>query len=160
MRFLLALWAIGCGGVDTAQSSPKVFYQTDEFKLYAQKFEAYSAIYSGKPVSIYNLIIRFGTDPNKKTRVGWCAIDYKKTPTIYIKKDYWDVADNTRKEALMFHELGHCVLGRRHNSNSYEGIPALPISLMYPNMEVASYYPYKKEEYLEELFSVRNDWRE
>ena len=51
-------------------------------------------------------------------------------------------------EAVIFHELGHCLLSREHTDEK---------SLM--NSEVPIYlYPFSREEYLDELFSEVVKW--
>ena len=159
MRLLLAIfWSIGCGGYETAQSKPMVYYETEELKMYAQRFEAYSAIYSSKgSVAIYNLRIVFGP-MNEEKAVGLCSLDLSGTSTVSIDKAYWDTASPPQKEVLIFHELGHCVLGRGHNDQLNES--ESPLSIMYSDIRPAYYYPYEKERYLRELYNTRNDWKQ
>lgn len=39
---------------------------------------------------------------------------------IAIDKERWDASSETRKEWLVYHELGHCVLDRRHRNDQFE----------------------------------------
>jgi hypothetical protein len=159
MRLLLAIfWSIGCGGYETAQSKPITYYETPELQMYVQRFEAYSVLYGPSgPVAIYNLKVVFGAMKDEKS-VGLCSLDLSGTSTVSIDKTYWDKANPVQKEVLMFHELGHCVLARDHREDLGEA--NAPISLMFHDIRPAYYYPYQKIEYLKELFSIRNDWKD
>ena len=73
--------------------------------------------------------------------------DYRQ---IVINKDYWKnpTTTETAKIALIFHELGHCDLNRRHTETLLsDGKPA---SLMYPYN--IPYLPLMEEYYFDELF--------
>ncbi len=37
---------------------------------------------------------------------------------IIIDRENWEIADEASKERLVFHELGHCILGRLHRNES------------------------------------------
>ena len=45
--------------------------------------------------------------------VGVCS--WNNGPQIYIDKEFWDYATDAAKEALIYHELGHCAMGWDHN---------------------------------------------
>lgn len=48
-------------------------------------------------------------------RLGVCNKIPDKTPEITIRRSYWMAVDTWGKRALLFHELGHCVLNLLHN---------------------------------------------
>jgi hypothetical protein len=58
----------------------------------------------------------------------------------------------TKYEIMVFHELGHCVLGREDTYD--EVLKNLPLSIMHWNMDGFSdnFYQLNRERYLEELF--------
>jgi hypothetical protein len=66
---------------------------------------------------------------------GHCANYGKNNPLNYIKinKKFWETASEVQRRILIFHELGHCVLDRRHDDNLIQlGIYVnAPKSLMY-----------------------------
>lgn len=70
---------------------------------------------------------------------------------IFIDREYWDSASIARREQLIFHELGHCVLRREHLLTKRSGFP---ISLMYPEIDRIPdfWYAIYRKIYLDELF--------
>lgn len=86
--------------------------------------------------------------------VGLCTILCKKQETltasihspycrrhIDINLTHWVKYSSERREVLVWHELGHCTLGREHRSTKKHGIP---ISIMYWSI---SYTPDDPEWY-------------
>jgi len=69
----------------------------------------------------------------------------------------WKTMDMYSQQELVFHELGHCVLGRMHvlavlpNTDPNAGNP---VSIMYPIMLRPFNYAAMQDYYLQELF----DW--
>jgi hypothetical protein len=59
--------------------------------------------------------------------------------------------DSFDKEQLLFHELGHCVLNRKHCDLV---VNLDPISLMHPKMLKSEYYKNNRDELIEELFNA------
>jgi len=69
---------------------------------------------------------------------------------VYIVKDYWDSTSEEGRETLLYHELGHCVLHRGHESGSDE---IGPKSVMVADSSLVTYYWAKnRDHYLKELF--------
>jgi len=77
-------------------------------------------------------------------------IDYE-----WWKKHSWDL----RREQLVFHELGHCVLGRKHDSRMIERetVGYRPHSIMHPQIfaDLSDYVIYK-DSYIKELCKENN----
>lgn len=85
--------------------------------------------------------------------IGMCA-SVEGYLLITINRRYWQTATPDRREALIYHELGHCLLGRHHTKKLKNG---RPISLMYPNdlsNKDQIYYLQHKKQYIDELFQV------
>ena len=55
------------------------------------------------------------TTPNV---IGTCSLDQTHRHSIVLDRVYWRNATDLQREFLVFHELGHCVLGREHVDNS------------------------------------------
>ncbi len=82
-------------------------------------------------------------------------------PLVEIKKSYWDSASEDSKKALIYHELGHCLLFRDHNT-SLAYAPTLnkqiPLSVMYPYIitglgsQISNFFSTYIAEYWDELF--------
>jgi hypothetical protein len=73
---------------------------------------------------------------------------------IVLDSEYWDQADTYERESLLFHELGHCVLDKDHNSemiSEYYFLNYRPKSIMHPY----SFYQYRlyRDAYIKELFT-------
>lgn len=75
------------------------------------------------------------------------------TPLIMVSRTVWDTSDDLTREAVIWHELGHCVLNREHVTDLKPD--GHPVSLMYPTSETVrdeNYYLLHKSEYIKELF--------
>lgn len=71
---------------------------------------------------------------------------------IAISIDFFKQARIEQMEALVFHELGHCDLGRSHvQSYTGESYFDRPVSLMYYQVLDAWTYTVHKAEYIKEL---------
>ena len=149
---LLSLTAVGCGQASTQSAS--ALETNPEFQPYISRFEQLSET-AGNPVKVTNLKIQFGKLSNPRER-GVCEFSDDTTPTITISEDIWNQIDDSEREELVFHELGHCVLRRKHLAgNSEKGIPN---SIMNPYSIRGSIYEQNRDAYLGELFGKRNDF--
>lgn len=114
-------------------------------------------------VSTANLIITFGTTQSEAL-CGQCILEAGKTPRIVLSTASfcWKQANTAERECLIFHELGHCLLNRTHQTSKFSG--GAFTSLMNPD-NIAVYapchYPIGAEEcdkrprrayYINELF--------
>ncbi|GAB3886924.1 hypothetical protein [Spirosoma agri] len=116
------------------------------------------------PLAIDNLIVTFGTSQQSEDVCGTCLAQAGQTPRITINPDdfCWAKASTNERECLVFHELGHCLLGRAHQSSRFSNHAYT--SLMNPD-DVAVYatcrYPIgddvcdkrsRRAYYIDELF--------
>ena len=116
----------------TACSEPSRFAGTDAaFTPYILEFES-----RAKTITFFN--VKFISDTSK---AGSCDLDNK---SIYINREFWSTACDEQRRAIIFHELGHCVLGRYHATEV--------VSYMYPGTLFCSFYINNKDELLKELF--------
>ena len=166
--FLLLITTLSC----QKQSLEPTVYQIDKDLLpYVTSF-AEEAKKRGIEIKYENLIMTF--DSSSASICGKCT----KQPlegqrTIKIKKDIlcWQGVPNQNKEALIFHELGHCFLNRGHrddllpnkadaslmNSNSYG--PYQPCIYAIDGDECNR--TYRRTYYVDELFNEKTaipDW--
>lgn len=86
---------------------------------------------------------------------GYC---YLGNHHIVIDKSEWTALTDTQKEYLIFHELGHCELNRRHKNDQFDN--SLWQSLMRGDPLVGTqqnipvpYYGFRKNYYRDELFN-------
>ena len=99
--------------------------------------------------------IEFGDLPEGKA--GSCR---KLKELVTINLDLWQLMDSIQRQALIFHELAHCVLDKDHDNS------ILPrgecVSLMVSNVSDSTcFYDFYsrdwKEYYLDELFGVTDE---
>lgn len=80
--------------------------------------------------------------------IGYCN-PKKNSWKITLGRGYWDSADDDQRRALVYHELGHCVLNRPDDNQL---LPDRPKSIMYPEIVDGPTYKAHWTEYLCELF--------
>lgn len=74
---------------------------------------------------------------------------------IHLDEDYWEKSDEYEREALIFHELGHCVLDREHDDSIiFVDSGPRPKSLM--NSFLFSEYKKNRGYYIWEMFSSQS----
>ncbi|MEP5339249.1 MAG: hypothetical protein ABJL44_14600 [Algibacter sp.] len=84
------------------------------------------------------------------------GICYQKNEEIIIDRGTWEISSEINRELLIFHELGHCIIGRAHrNENSISGEC---LSLMRGdengfNCSRNIHSTFWREYYLDELFN-------
>jgi len=103
-------------------NDPHEYLVDDEFTPYIRQFELQSEL-RGKTIDLEKtgLIVEFAD--LKDNQAGLCH--YEKPIRIQIDKSYWQAVGKSQnadlmKEELLFHELGHGILGRSHINNTLE----------------------------------------
>jgi len=121
-----------------------------EFQLYINEFEGYSGLDTrAVPISFADLpgdeagvchYFRVGAGP---IRWGYIEID----------EPYWKTISEQQRINLIFHELGHCVLGRDHviPTNSVEMCPK---SFMHPSVIDTHCLMHNYNDYIKEMFPL------
>ena len=82
--------------------------------------------------------------------IGWCDWNHRPHQMI-INKQFWDAATPTEREMVIFHELGHCVLYRKHLNDARPD--GSPVSLMRYTIYSPTTYNNNRDYYLRELFT-------
>jgi hypothetical protein len=119
------------------------------FQSHLEKFKV-EAAQSGVSLNITDLNIIFVDQISEGSSgvVSGKCLD----GTIEIVRDYWNAASESRREALLYHELGHCVLGRSHTGGWSDEIDG-PKSVMVPDADLISFYwPAHRAYYIREPF--------
>ena len=120
-----------------------------EFNFYVESFkEAGESV--GWKVNMHGVKIDF-VDKLPEAWVGVCIPEQRQ---VFVDLHYWLRTDETHREELVWHELGHCVLGREHTTASVDEHPA---SIMYPTVQVPDdekFYLSHKHHYIKELFTT------
>lgn len=154
MRTILNLFSLlvfalvfsACGKAPAESSAPVL--SLGSYSDYVTRFENASKA-AGKPVTVTNLVIQEGKMESPYEN-GACTVTEGQPPTITIKASAWALLTEPEREELIFHELGHCVLGRVHNS-TMDG-SGDPVSLMNPYPIGPVTYSSHRADYLVELF--------
>lgn len=162
---LLALNLIGCGKmslpfkkhdmVQARGASTKLNTSTNqEFQSLVQKFEFHGRQEFDDPNFIVGDIpINFG-DTTHPDFDGVCLVYPDQTKEIIIREDWWRSAHPIQKEVLVFHELGHCRLGRTHDEEVLAvDNRTVKVSIMNSVIPDVSTYNQNKDGYITELFT-------
>lgn len=137
-------------------------YVEADFQIYLDEFEAATGVrYQGDIMFTATGSLEFYV----KDAIAICA-EYKDGGKIIrVDTGFWLTADNESREQLIFHELGHCALGRKHKDNkmllNVEEIQYyVPQSIMYPRSFGGWMYRELKQYYLKELADEQNELTE
>lgn len=147
---ILSLGLIGCAQEKTVNIN-------GEFSVYLDRFESLAAQYN-RSVDFSNLVVTYDDSLSGSNTLGVCRSGGSSSPMITINTKFWKSASvsNSAREQLMFHELGHCVLGRPHNSQtvfaSDSSYTPIPVSIMHPYHLSRAFYEGNYSQYLSELF--------
>ncbi|TAE32225.1 MAG: hypothetical protein EAZ91_04975 [Cytophagales bacterium] len=165
ITFLLLTLLLSCQPKSQTEPAPKQYSVPAEVEPYVQAFLE-QVRQRNISVPSDNLIITFGQTTGQDV-CGQCDRSAGKTPRITLKADgdCWKTAFGQEREALVFHELGHCWLNRDHLKTQFP-IGAY-VSLMNPD-DVSVYatcrYPIggdvcdkrpRRGYYLDELFDPK-----
>ena len=86
--------------------------------------------------------------------VGLCTKRSDGTRVIEIDVTYWDSASKAQREAILWHEAGHCELGLHHD-DSMMLYDTCPQSVMHPRVmsevQIIHCYLPNRQYYLENL---------
>jgi hypothetical protein len=123
----------------------------DGFEEYIFDFEDDAAKHGNVQLTITDLIIFFkdieneniGTE-NEKIILGRCYVSPNRTPIVHIDPGHWSGLSDTSRKLLVYHELGHCILERKHEDD----VPSIMSAYLLNKFE----YEEKEEYFLEELF--------
>jgi hypothetical protein len=78
--------------------------------------------------------------------------------TVYVNQDMWDISSDVRRQELIDHELGHCLLGRAHVETASLNCPAVPTSIMSPILIDQGTFETHVDYYETELFTNTHEF--
>lgn len=91
------------------------------FIAYLNEFKA-QANSRGVNVDDEHIVVLFGNVKwNGKNVVASCSYDYK-GPTVTVDANEWNNVNDLYREEILFHELGHCLLGLDHDNGKEDWI--------------------------------------
>ncbi len=99
------------------EPEPKTYRVPAEVEPFVRAFRE-EALKRGKTVETDNLIVEFGPTSGDEV-CGQSILAAGKTPRIVLNPGSlcWQGVSQEEKEGLVFHELGHCLLGRLHRTD-------------------------------------------
>lgn len=142
---------LGCGrGIDTGLA------RRGEFEPYFRRFLNYARERGMRFPGAEALPIEFRD--LHSTEAGRCESGFLQGRIVYINRSQWESMSDSSREALLLHELGHCLLDRDHRAERFAEdeatMPGLPKSLMFPYVTAGPRYLEHQKYYLDELFST------
>lgn len=146
---IILLFLASCGkkAQDYKEGDKPLFITSNPvFDSYKSNFEQDYYNSTGQSLSTSNIPINF-KDIEDGNVVGRCYY-IGSFREIVIDLNYWALANATKREILVFHELGHCALDRNHQELTKNGNP---VSIMFPSVISDTLYNTHKTDYLEEL---------
>lgn len=100
--------------------------------------------------------VNFG-DPEHPEYVGVCFTYSDDRREVILRKEWWETADEKARQALIFHELGHCRLDRGHHDETISTESRdIRVSMMHSRMVYLNDYREMEEEYHKELYTQRS----
>lgn len=125
------------------------------FLSYVGKFEQQGKTHTGDPGFVVGDIpINFDTDLPGGDVKGVCNEYSDGTKEILIKESWWNSVDDGFRESLLYHELGHCRLGRDHKDDMINiGNSQFKKSMMHSYIVNSSEYIMHQNDYFRELFT-------
>jgi len=149
----LALCCVGCQG--EGGQAPVTLNQ-DVGAVTSVALEPYLRTFEDRAQSV-QVEVKANVVAYFKELGGPAGVCIKKGSARIIRIDpkVWEELSGVSREALMFHELGHCVLGRTHNEEI--GYDLQPVSLMYPALFSARQVEQDYWGYIHELFGVHQE---
>ncbi len=144
LLILLPIFLIGCG-------NNKVPVIDVEFKPYVELFRTYHVLHDKDYFYQISTDINFGyiAQPStESTILAFCMIGQN---YVIVDESHWHKASELQKEQLVFHELGHCELGRHHDDDVLSD--GIQVSLMNQYQLPENVYKFYREQYIYELFN-------
>lgn len=121
-------------------------------------YEASLMSVSVEAVRTDNLIVEFREDEFFDSGIiGWCENGTNAEYRVSLKRSIFMALPPYTQEQLVYHELGHCLLDRKHR-NDLDPVTQLPVSIM--NADLFLKDESKRAYYMAELFSHLNDWNQ
>ena len=142
---VICMVLLGCGALPPPADA--VGYINPELRPYVQRFADEGNILLS--TGLYVGFGKVGDHPDPDRRI--LAVCYMNMERVVVDRNLWKEMDETHREVLIFHELGHCVLGRYH-IDYVDGV--CPASIMHPLLPVAARcYERNRPYYIQELFT-------
>jgi hypothetical protein len=153
---LLALVLAGCGSVPRLKTDPALEPYVESFKAEARR----RGVLTAPVVAVFDDLRHIVPPVAGKTVLGTCT-----SGVVRIDRTYWASLATTDadREALMYHELGHCALGRGHvegwtthtHPHLNGAVVRIPSSVMRAEFIGGYAWFIARDYYINELFTNR-----
>ncbi len=94
---------------------------------------------------------------NQGTVAGQCNFNSHRAEHLTVDLEFWNRAPVVLREFIVFHELGHCSLFRGHEEDTYSNGACISIMRSGLGDCIDNYRSTTRSDYLDELFSRRNE---
>jgi len=149
LAFMLVILT-GCTTVNVMKIYPeRDIFIHHEFKPFLKSFELVGLKY-GRFFPSFAVTINLVDDIGNSWASGMCYYSDTGINEIRIRKAAWELMSDFDKEALIFHELGHCLLNRPHCAA--ETKKGTPFSIMHPYVVEGELWEKYRSFYMKELF--------
>ena len=85
---------------------------------------------------------------------GTCNYHYYEPNVVTIDLEFWNAVPTLRREMIVFHELGHCYLGRGHLETAFNNGICTTIMNSGTSGCYVAYTVQNRDYYLDELFEI------
>ncbi len=141
---ILVLSCLGMGGIRPPASEPGPSPAPVEAR-FRELGKTYGAVFVASTVSL-SFRYFFGT------AIGLCRFTGGPRNQVELSTSAWTSGSDTFREMLLFHELGHCLLGRDHKNSKLSN--GQPESVMNSYIFDTRIYTANRDGYLKELFTA------
>jgi hypothetical protein len=147
MRYLIIISTILLGACGRFHLVEGIWYYPEELTPHIEEYLTQREHYLGN--ESFKYVITFGFYELPDGILGRCKTeasskfnDVHVTKVIMIDREGWEGLDYLDREELIFHELGHCDLDKKHTEH---------LSIMYP-YHIGYHYETDREAMIGELF--------
>lgn len=146
---LFCLWFYHLGRI---KNTNVPIYSEPQFQLLIKKFTDEAAL---RNVSV-NLTDQKITFEDLQNELAHCYYGVEYMKFIRVDRKAWYKLSQEEREATLFHELGHCVLGRLEHADAMQE-NGCPVSIMHRSHTLKDCYFKNRSGYLNELFQQRRN---
>lgn len=94
------------------------------------------------------------TTINQGSVAGTCTTNGHDLRHIVIDQKFWNRASHLTREMIVYHELGHCILGRGHREDSFSNGACKSIMRSGTGSCLDAYTVANRDYFVAELFAV------
>jgi len=155
MKYIFILFfalgfATGCG-----EDEPEFFIEEDLqdiFNTFAEEAASRGVVIDYESLNIMAQLRSIGVNARAGT-AGFCRSSENGSREVVVDRNFWNSAGPLQQELVVYHELGHCVLGLGHTDDLDDRGNCTSIMHSTVNFCEESFNSMTRSDYLDELFS-------